>query len=353
MDALPSLSVVVPTRDTRELTLACLAALGRELPEIDAPETAGPRRASPEPDHPETSRPVSLRDVELILVDDASHDGTAAAARARHPRLAVLRTPEPVGFTRAANLGLEAARGDVVLLLNSDTEVAPGALAALAAAFAADPRLGAAGAALVYPDGSPQWSGGAAPTLLWLFGLASGLPALLGRLPFYRRLRAPGRPPGRVEWVTGAALALRRAALAEVGRFDERFRFYAQDLDLCLRLGEAGWRVALLPGARVMHHHGATIGRAGASAGPAHPELLWTDLLRWAEKHRGAAYATKARRALLAGAALRLRGRSLATAFIARSKREAFRRQTAAYAGARRALLDRSSRGGGGVPFPR
>jgi hypothetical protein len=102
----------------------------------------------------------------------------------------------------------------------------------------------------------------------------------------------------------------------------------------------------------VMHHHGATIGRAGASAGPAHPELLWTDLLRWAEKHGGAPYAARARRALLTGATLRLLGRSLAAAFIPHSKREAFQRQTAAYAGARRALLDPSSRGGGGVPFP-
>ncbi len=254
----PTLSIVVPTRDTRELTLACLAAIDR---------AAGAGRAGRSGAGGWAGGP------QVILVDDAGGDGTAEAARLRHPDLVVLRTPSPLGFTRAANLGLAAAAGDVVLLLNSDTEIAPGALAALAAAFAAEPRLGAAGAALAYPDGSPQWSGGAAPTLPWLCGLASGLPALLGRLPSYRRLRPPGAAPAKVEWVTGAALALRRAALAEVGPLDERFRFYAQDLDLCLRLTAAGWRVALLPAVRVMHHHGATISRrnAGAAAGAAAP----------------------------------------------------------------------------------
>jgi N-acetylglucosaminyl-diphospho-decaprenol L-rhamnosyltransferase len=326
----PTLSIVVPTRDTRELTLACLAAVRRAAGAAGAGESGGGGWAVGPPP-------------QVILVDDASGDGTAEAARLRHPDLVVLQTPAPVGFTRAANLGLAAAAGDVVLLLNSDTEIAPGALAALAAAFAAEPRLGAAGAALAYPDGSPQWSGGAAPTLPWLFGLASGLPALLGRLPSYRRLRPPGAAPAKVEWVTGAALALRRAALAEVGPLDERFRFYAQDLDLCLRLTAAGWRVALLPGVRVMHHHGATIGRAGAASGAAagaqHPELLWTDLLRWADKHRGPAWAARARRALAAGASLRLAGRRLATPFVPTSRREPFRRTTSAYARARRALL--------------
>jgi GT2 family glycosyltransferase len=290
--------------------------------------------------------------LEVILVDDAGDDGTAEAALALAPRPLVIRTPSPLGFTGAANLGLAAARGDVVLLLNSDTEVAPGALAALAAAFAADPRLGAAGAALAYPDGRAQWSGGRAPTLPWLFGLGSGLPALLGRLPFYRRLRPPGAAPANVEWVTGAALAIRRAALAEAGFLDERFRFYAQDLDLCLRLAAAGWRLALLPDVKVMHHHGATIARAGEAAGAQHPELLWTDLLRWAEKHRGAAWATRARRALTAGATLRLAGRRLAAPFIPPARRQPFRQATAAYTRARQALSNDESREGGGVPFP-
>jgi N-acetylglucosaminyl-diphospho-decaprenol L-rhamnosyltransferase len=311
------LSIVVPTRDTRELTLACLAAVRRQ----------------------------EIPGIEIIVVDDGSSDGTAEAIAALHPGVRVLRHERPdapAGFTRSANRGLREAGGDVLLLLNSDTEVDPGGLAALLAAFAADPRLGAAGGALRYPDGRPQWSGGAAPSLLWLFGLASGLPAFLGRLPLYRRLRPPaGTGTGRVDWVTGAALGLRRAALTSPEPLDERFHFYGQDLDLCLRLAAAGWRVAVVPGFGVMHHHGATIASRRGDPSPGgfqHAELLWTDLLAWAEKQHGAPWAARAARAMLVGASLRLAGRSLAGLFTPARERAAFAAGSAALRQARRAI---------------
>jgi len=321
----PAVSVVVPTHDTRGLTLACLAALARQ----------------------------DLPGLEVVLVDDASSDGTAEAVARLHPGARVLRLERAVGFTRAANRGLAAARGEILLLLNSDTEVDPGGLAALVAAFAADPRLGAAGGALRYPDGHPQWSGGPAPSLAWLFGQASGLPALLGRLPLYRRLRPVAGTgeggeggPGHVDWVTGAALGLRRAALASLGNppdgapLDEGFRFYGQDLDLCLRLMAAGWRVAVVPGFRVMHHHGATIGRRNRESpgGRQHSELLWTDLLYWAAKHRGESWAARAARAIRAGARLRLAGRSFAGPFLPPADRAAFAAESAALRQALRAI---------------
>lgn len=290
----PTLSVIVPTRDTRELTLRCLASLARAAPEA-----------------------------EVVLVDDGGSDGTAEAAAAAHPRLRLLRLAEPAGFTHAANRGLAAACGELLLLLNSDTEVDAAGLAAVRAGFAASPRLGAAGAALHYPGGAPQWSGGAEPTLLWLFALASGAPRLLGRLPLYRRLKPPGATAGgTVAWVTGAALALRRAAWEEVGPFDERFRFYAQDLDLCGRMRAAGWEVALLPDFRVLHHHGATIGAAAGSRQDT--ELLWTDLLRWAEKRHGARWARRAGAALAAGGRARLLARVAALPFVAALRRPAW-----------------------------
>ncbi|HLX08835.1 MAG TPA: glycosyltransferase, partial [Thermoanaerobaculia bacterium] len=302
----PALSVVVPSRNTRQLTLACIGAL------------ASARGARPE-----------LAGMELVLVDDAGDDGTAEAVAAGWPPVRILRLDRQHGFTRAANLGLAAAAGEVLLLLNSDAEVGADGdgLTALLARFAAEPRLGIAGAALHYPDGTAQWSGGAEPTAAWLFGLASGLPRLLGRLPLYRRLRPAGgvgggggggggggesgRGGGRgrsdVAWVTGAAMAIRRAAWEQVGPLDERFRFYAQDLDLCLRARAAGWSVAVVPEFRVLHHHGATIQaaggrRPGGGRGAQHAELLWTDLLRWAAKQGGAPAARRAARALAAGA---------------------------------------------------
>lgn len=323
--ARPPLSIVVPTRDTRDLTLACLAAVARSHP----PGT------------------------EVVLVDDASSDGTPEAIEtvaARHPEVEVLRLAEPCGFGRAANRGLERARGEVLLLLNSDTEVEPGALAALVARFAAQPRLGIAGATLHYPDGSPQWSGGGAPSLLWLFGLASGLPALLGRLPLWRRAK-PLAAPGEVDWVTGAALAMRRDVWEAIGPLDEGFRFYGQDLDLCLRARSAGWTVAVLPEVRVLHHHGATIGRTGdASPGGQRqpPELLWLDLLRWAAAHRGPGWARRARAALTAGAAVRILARRAAIPFVPRERRGELQAGTAAFARARAALATAGRGAGGG-----
>ena len=336
-DCRPPLSIVVPTRDTRDLTLACLAAVARSHP----PGT------------------------EVVLVDDAGSDGTPEAIEAvaaRHPPVAVVRLPEPSGFSRAVNRGLALARGEILLLLNSDTEVEPGALAALVARFAAEPRLGIAGATLHYPDGSPQWSGGSAPSLAWLFGLASGLPALLGRLPLWRRAK-PLAAPGEVDWVTGAALAVRRAVWEAVGPLDEGFRFYGQDLDLCLRARRAGWTVAVLPEVRVLHHHGATlrgvsgvggaggVGDAGAS-GRRHqrPELLWLDLLHWAGRHHGGRWARRARAALAAGATLRLIGRRAATPLIPRERRDGFRMETTAYARARAALYGEAKLANQGWP---
>jgi hypothetical protein len=304
----PILSIVIPTHDTRELTLACLASLF----------------ASP------------VAGMEVLVVDDASRDGTAAAVRERFPEARIHRHETAERFTRAANHGLARAGGEILLLLNSDTEIEPGGLACLMAAFEEEPKLGIAGGLLHYPDGSPQWSGGREPSPAWFFALASGLPVLLQRLPFYRRLKplAPPRP-ARVDWVTGAALALRRQVWEAAGPLDEGFRFYVQDLDFCLRARRAGWEVAVRPELRVLHHHGATIGQdSGASRRQQH-ELLWTDLLRWARKQHGERWAARAAAALRVGAALRLASRRLASPFVTTKRRGEWREDAQAL---RRAL---------------
>src|SRR6185436_9412075 len=137
---------------------------------------------------------------------------------------------------------------------------------------------------------------------------------------------------------TGAALAIRRTALDQVGLFDEAFRFYGQDLDLCLRLRDAGWAVEVLPEVRVLHHHGGTIGKGPGASGRQHPELLWTDLLRWARKQRPPRWAARAERALRWGGRLRVLGRSLALPLVATSRRPAWRGETRAFAAGLAAL---------------
>ena len=313
MDEIPAppLSIVIPTHDTRDLTLACLASLF----------------ASP------------LSGMEVILVDDASGDGTAEAVRERFPDVTVLRNETPERFTRAANRGLARARGEILLLLNSDTEVEPRGLAALPEVFEQEPELGIVGGLLHYPDGTPQWSGGREPSLAWFFALASGLPALLAHLPGYRRLKPLASPgPMKVDWVTGAALAVRREVWEMAGPLDEGFRFYAQDLDFCVRVRRAGWQVEVRPELPVLHHHGATIGRDPGATRRQQHELLWTDLLRWARKQRGEAWGAWAEALLRIGARLRLAGRALASPFVGRERREGWREDSRAVQAATRAL---------------
>ena len=305
------LSVVVPTHDTRELTGRCLSSLA----------------------------PLAQSGAEVVLVDDGSRDGTADAVRARFPWARVLTHESARGFAASANHGLAEAGGEVLLLLNSDTEVAAAEVPRMLEAFDADPRLGAAGASLVNPDGSAQWSGGAAPTRRWLVALASGFPRALAAVPGYRRARPPsGTGTGEVEWVTGAALAIRRQAWSETGPLDETYRFYAQDLDFCLRLRDGGWHVRVLPAWRVMHHGGATIGsRAGAAAG-AHPGLLWADLLEWGRRRHGMAWASRTASLMRAAAGTRLAVRSVLRPFRPRAERAGWDRETEALRQARAGL---------------
>ncbi len=307
-----SLSIVIPTHSTREMTLRCLGSVLR-----------------------------SATDLEVIVVDDASTDGTAEAVSSRFPQVLLLTNPTRSGFSVTSNRGLAEARGDILLLLNSDTEISSPAVAAVRAAFARDPRLGVAGAELRYPDGSPQWSAGREPTPLWLFGQASGLPSLFGRIPGYRLIKPPGRVAGTgVDWVSGAAMAIRREAWDTIGPLDDGYRFYCQDLHFCVAARDGGWRVDVVPSFEVTHHHGATIAASSGSAAPYHPEFMWADLVRFAGWRGGPEGARKAASALRSGARLRLSGRRLYGAFLGSLRPATWDRDTRAFEAGLAALND-------------
>lgn len=302
---------MIPTRDTRELTLRCLAALWL---------------CQPQPD-------------EVIVVDDGSRDETVQSVVRKYPRHIVVRLPRSEGFAGAANHGLARASGDLLLLLNSDTEIERSALAAVRQAFGDDPKLGIAGAALKHSDGSRQWSGGKIPTTLWCFALASGLPALIAKWPLWRRLRSPsGSNGGSVEWVAGTAMVMRRQVWDSLGPFDTGFNFYCQDIDLCYAAARRGWGVEIIDGFRVLHHHGGSIHRQTGAVGSLHPELMWTDLCRFADKRFGNAQARRTAGALKLGGAVRLLGRRLATPLVPAERREAWDDATSAYARAVHAI---------------
>lgn len=309
----------MPTLDTREMTLRCVdAVLASRLPEG-----------------------VEL---EVVVVDDGSRDGTGEALAGR-AGVRVVRNETPTGFAGAANRGVSETRGAVVVLLNSDAEVEPKSLACVAEAFARDPSLGIAGAALTYPDGSPQWSAGREPSLLWLFAQASGIPALLGRIPGWRRLKPLHvEEPADVGWVSGAVMAMRAGVWRSHGPLDDSFAFYVQDVDFCLRARDAGWSVRVFPDFRATHRHGATIAaNGGGTVGSLDLGLLWADFVSWAAKRRGEAFSARARRAILAGSALRLAARRATEPFLSGRRRREWGEVTALLAEARGRLAERSA----------
>lgn len=281
--ARPRLSVVVPTFDTCEMTLRCCAAAWAALP-------AGG---------------------ELIVVDDGSGDETATRVRAALPGAVVVRREHNGGYSAAVNTGLAHARGDVVLLLNSDAHLDAAAAEALLAAFDHDPAVGVAGAQLLDADGTPQWSGGREPGLAWMMAVVSGLGPVVGawrqRVRALRHATAQGDRD--VHWVSGAAMAVRRAALEATGRFDERVCGYGQDLDFCVRARAAGWRVRIVATARVPHLTGATL--APRSPLRHDPARLWPDLLDWGARRHGPAWGNVARPLLRALAWGRVLARAL------------------------------------------
>jgi GT2 family glycosyltransferase len=198
-----------------------------------------------------------------------------------------------------------------------------------------------AGARLVNPDGTPQWSGGSLPTRLWLMVLAGGFAVLrpVSRRSAARQSGACGhRTPNR--WVSGAAMAFRRAVWDAAGPLREDFVFYAQDVDFCARACDAGWDVRIVEDARVLHEGGATVRRwRNVAELPHDPALLWADLLTWGHDRYGASWAASARMLMAAAALVRIAARRLHELLLRGDGRLRSRSTTAVYVAALQQLL--------------
>ena len=181
-----------------------------------------------------------------IVVDNGSTDDSVERIAAEFPGVDVVRSADNLGFAGGANLGIRRALKlgvDFVWLLNNDATVEPDTLRALLAE-ADDRRVGIVGGVLVDPEEPDRvlaWGGG-----------------FVGPLGTTTALDGPGRLP---DYVEGSSMLVRTALLERVGLFDEAFFFYYEDADLCRRAREAGWRIAVAPGARVAHAVGASVSR--------------------------------------------------------------------------------------------
>ena len=250
--AWPDVSVVIPVHGQLAWTLNCLDGLWAH---------------------------DSAASVELVVVNDRSPDSTAItlAPLAHSGALRLHTMPRNLGFIAACNAGAELARGRFLVLLNNDTRVLPGWLDALVDAFTLFPRAGLVGSKLLYPDGTLQEAGG----ILWRDGSAWN----------YGRNDDPNRPQyshaRRIDYVSGASIAVPRELWRKLGGFDPRYSpAYSEDADLAMRVREAGREVWFQPQSRVVHYEGRTSGTDVGSGVKAHQAvnmrrfyMRWRDVL--------------------------------------------------------------------------
>ncbi len=235
----------------------------------------------------------SVPGVETVVVDNGSTDGTVAFVRERFPAVAVIEQ-ENLGLAAAWNRGLEQTDSDWVLILNADAWLTAGSLARLVAFAESRPDAAVIGPRLLNVDGTLQRSVRGFPTPWRLATEYFFLRKLAPRSRLFNAFYAAGFDHDEVreaEFVMGACMLVRRAAIAEVGPLDEAFFLFSEETDWCYRFGQAGWRVLFYPGAECVHVGGASHG------GRLYRENL-RGHLRFLAKHRGARAAERARQLL-------------------------------------------------------
>ena len=237
----PDLSVILVTWNVRELVLTCIQRVLDRKGELQ---------------------------VEVILVDNDSSDGTLQAVAEVYPLVRIVRNHENLGFPRANNLALLEARGRHVLFLNPDTEVGDGTLEACVRALEGDPSLGAVGCRVLLPDGRVQVESGRRHyrllDLVWeAFYLHIFFPR--SRVFAHQVMGDWDHESDRhVEALMGAFIMVRREAVLEVGGMPDEVFMYHEDLALCLRLEKRGWKIRYLSGVTTLHHHRASTARSSS-----------------------------------------------------------------------------------------
>lgn len=222
--------------------------------------------------------------LEVVVVDNASADGSAEAVRFGHPAVRLVENLENVGFARASNQGLRMARAPYALLLNSDAVVTAEAVGTLAGVLDARPEVAVVGPRTLNADGTPQLSFGPDLTPMNEWRQRRLVRGVRRRDPQALRLAdTASRTKHEPDWVSGSCFLARVEALAGVGFFDEDYFLYEEDVDLCMRLRQAGWRVVFTPAATIVHHLGRSMEQA-----PNRSRIEYhRSHLRYYRKHRG------------------------------------------------------------------
>ena len=256
----PELSIVIVNWNTRDLLARCIDAIREHGTSVD---------------------------YDIWVVDNASTDSSVEYLRSEIPWVHVLEAGRNLGFAGANNWAMAECRGRYILLLNSDAFLLPGTLEALLATARTSVNAGAVGAQLLNPDGSFQAGASPFPTL-WSEMLVL---TTLGRRLYGQHYpsAAPddSELPILVGYVEGACLLVRREVLNGVGGLDEGYFMYAEEVDWCYRMHEAGWEVWYAPAARVVHLGGAS----SANRRPQREADLYRSRVRFFRQHRGSAQA--------------------------------------------------------------
>ena len=229
------MSVLVVSYNTKNLTLECLHSIIEQTPDVSS---------------------------EIIVVDNASRDGSAEAIRNEFPTVQLSALDENIGFARATNLAARSAQGRYVVLVNPDTVVLDRALERLHTSMEAHPRAGAGGGRTLLGDGSLDPGSCWGRMTLWsTFCAAVGLSAMFPRSEVFDP-ESLGRwerdTVQSVEVISGCLLIMRRKLWNRLGGFDPRFFMYCEDADLCLRVQQAGLECQIYPDAVIVHYSGAS-----------------------------------------------------------------------------------------------
>lgn len=205
-------------------------------------------------------------ELDVIVVDSASADGTVAMVENEFPQVNVLAQAKNVGFARGNNIGIAAATAPNILLLNPDTEVVGNALSEMVAFLEQNNDVGIVGSELLNRDMTHQSSRRRFPTVWTLFFESTWLQRVAPKsiLRRYYMWETADHTTTDCDWVSGACMLTRRDVIEQVGGFDEAYFMYSEEMDWCRRIKDVGWRIVYYPAAKIIHHVGKSSEQAVA-----------------------------------------------------------------------------------------